>query len=185
MPNRLSHRKSLCPALASRDPITMSASCLRTGSISCATAPAGIRAVAVDDHVNVRLDFAEHRLHYVALALPPLEEHAGARVARLFGGAILGVVVEDVDLGARQRVAKLAHYRAHGQLFVVAGNQNGNAAARSLALQPFFEVLGLDVRHATTDCNAVPGNHGCGKIAGARRGRGSFTWLSFVLNFVR
>jgi hypothetical protein len=59
--------------------------------------------IAIDQHVDVRLDVAEHPPHHVALALIRLAANHGACPPRCFDGAVGGIVVVDVDGGIRQR----------------------------------------------------------------------------------
>src|SRR6185436_8159180 len=83
-----------------------------------------VGAIAVGQHIDVRLDVREHAPHDVAFALLGLALHDGAGGARLGGGVVGGVVVVYVDIGVRQRAAKGGHNVPDDGAFVVAGQQH-------------------------------------------------------------
>ncbi len=89
-----------------------------------------IGVVAVGQHIDVGLHVGEHPAHDVAFALPPLVAHDGARLARHLGGAVLRIVVVDIDLRQRQGGAEGPHRGADRRLLVVAGQEDGDAGCR-------------------------------------------------------
>jgi hypothetical protein len=62
----------------------------------------------------------------VALALAAFAAHLRAGLARHCRGAILRIVVVDVDIGRRQDFAKVGHHRGNGRLLVEAWYQDSN-----------------------------------------------------------
>ena len=82
--------------------------------------------IAIDQHVDVGVDIGEHAPHHVALALAAFAAHLGAGLARHCGGAIFRIIVVDVDIGRRQRFAKVGHDRGDGRFLVEAWHQNSN-----------------------------------------------------------
>ena len=62
----------------------------------------------------------------MALALAPLAADLGAGRARHRDGAIRRIVVIDIDLGRRQRVAETRDYAGDRGFLVEARHQNGN-----------------------------------------------------------
>lgn len=88
----------------------------------------GVGVVPVDHEVAVGVDVAEHLADDVALALARLGHHDGARGGGQLGGAVGGVVVVDEDRGARQLPAEVRDDLPDGDLLVVAGDEDGDAA---------------------------------------------------------
>ena len=59
---------------------------------------------------------------------------AGTGTLRDFDGLVVGVVVEDVDVRIGKHRAEIAHHVSDRDLFVVAGDQDGDLGACPLAL---------------------------------------------------
>ena len=89
----------------------------------------GVGVVPVDHEVAVGVDVAEHLADDVALALARLGHHDGARGGGQLGGAVGGVVVIHVNVGARQCCLEITHYLADGDFLVIARQQYGNGGA--------------------------------------------------------
>ena len=83
--------------------------------------------IAVDQHVDIGFDVGEHAAHDVTLALALLAAHDGAGLARKARGAVVRIVVVDVDLGRGQRRAKTGDDGRDRRLLVVAGHQHRDA----------------------------------------------------------
>jgi hypothetical protein len=61
-----------------------------------------VGVVAIDEHVDIGLDVREHPANDLSLALRRHVPHLGAGCPGGLDGCVARVVVEDVDLGARQ-----------------------------------------------------------------------------------
>ena len=83
-----------------------------------------IGGVAIDQHVDVGIDIGKHSPDHMAFALPPLAAHLGAGRARDLDGAILRIVVIDVDGRRRQRLLEVPDHGGDGRLLIVAGHQH-------------------------------------------------------------
>ncbi len=104
-----------------------------------------VSVVAVDQHIDVRLDIGEHPAHHIAFALARFAAHDGAGIPRPLGRLVLGIVVVDVDRGVRQRGAEIAHNQRDGSLLIVAGHEDGNAG-RGVGHGVGTQGLGLGAR---------------------------------------
>ena len=69
-----------------------------------------IGAVAIGHQIDVGIDVGEHAPHDVALALARLATTMAPAARALQRGQVAGIVVVDIDRGARQRRAEPPHH---------------------------------------------------------------------------
>ena len=83
-------------------------------------------AVAVGEHIDVRLDIAEGRSYREPLAQARFADHASTRRSRDIGRAVGGAVVHHPDRGVRQLGVELVHDGADRARFVEARDEDGD-----------------------------------------------------------
>ena len=93
-----------------------------------------VGAVAVDQHVHLRLDVREHAAHDVAFALMSLgaDDRAGLRCA--LARRVARVVVVDVDRRLGQGGGEVAHDAGDRLRLVVAGDEHCDARSQDATL---------------------------------------------------
>src|SRR5437016_5220306 len=91
--------------------------------------------VAIDEHVNVGIDFSEHSAHDAALAGPLLPPHDCARRARVLSGSVGRSIVVNIDNAIRQCGKKFPHDLRHGGRLVAARDENGDASVHGRAMR--------------------------------------------------
>jgi len=91
--------------------------------------------VSIDEHVYIGLDIGEHPPHDVAFALQRLAAHKGSSCERQIHRAIGGIVIEDKNPRLRQDRTEVADHFGDGGLFVVAGDEDGDARCRKALLR--------------------------------------------------
>ncbi|MDT4878444.1 hypothetical protein FQZ97_1140430 [compost metagenome] len=64
-------------------------------------ARSGVRVVAVNHHVHIRLDVGKHAAHHVPFTSETHRAHMGAGFARQRRGAVGGGIVEHIDIHTR------------------------------------------------------------------------------------
>ena len=92
-----------------------------------------VRRIAVDEHVNVGIDFSEHSAHDAALAGPLFAPHDCARRARVLSRSVGRSIVVNIDHAFRQCGKKFPHDLRHGGRFVAARDENGDASVHGRA----------------------------------------------------
>ena len=83
-----------------------------------------VGVVAVDHDVDVRLDIGEHPPHDIAFSRQGLAPHDRTGCGRGLAGPVRGVVVVNVDLGARQCVPEVLDHLGDRGFLVEAGHDN-------------------------------------------------------------
>ena len=90
-----------------------------------------VRRIAVDEHVDVGVDLAEHPPDYAALAGPRFCAHDSAGGLRRKCSRVARAVVVDVDDRLGQRGVEIGDDRCHRRRLVAAGNQDRDARTRA------------------------------------------------------
>ena len=85
-----------------------------------------VRAVAIHQDVNIRLQVREHATDNVALSLQPLLADDCAGLAGLGHRKIAGVIVIYVHRNVSERGAKIGDDPRDCRFFVIAGDQHGH-----------------------------------------------------------
>ncbi len=94
-----------------------------------------VGAVAIDHHVDVGVDVAEHASNDMTLALPMLAPDDRPRRMGGAAGLVGGVVVVDVDEGRGQLAPEIAHDGLDGGGLVVARDQHRDTRRTTLMLE--------------------------------------------------
>ncbi len=89
-----------------------------------------VRRIAVDEHVDVGVDLAEHPPDHAALAGTRFGAHDSAGGLRRERGCVGRAVVVDVHDRLRQRGAEVGNDPGHRRRLVAARNQHGDAGTR-------------------------------------------------------
>ncbi|MNS74189.1 hypothetical protein D3C72_1076570 [compost metagenome] len=83
--------------------------------------------IAIGHHIHICVHIGEHAANHIAFSLEIDVAQMRADFNGQLSGSIGREIVEDVDFRFRQRRAKALDHRAHRQLLVVAGKDDGNA----------------------------------------------------------
>src|SRR6476646_4686939 len=86
----------------------------------------GIGRIAIDEHVHVRIDVAEDRLHNETFPATRFVNDLGAGGTSAFGSRVRRVVVEDADQRVGKFITKIPHHAGNRDFLVVAGNEDGD-----------------------------------------------------------